>query len=616
MESPVVSGKTDPFRIFGAFAAVATVAVLCFILPVAWNLQLEYHDAYDNLNSARVIRNGPAENRMAYSFVRPPVTPLLYSTVVPHAVDPEKPGENLLRLPHCLSVVLSACCLLSAFLLFKQATGSVPLALLGVFLFSQNRIFLHLAPFAGADIPATLFTTTGLWLYLRAQADPESPADAWLSGVSFALAALTKFGLLGSVIPLLLAWLFLLRGQEKSSSRAFQPLVVLLVLPWLFMFVLYKIVFGLQMDATGAILDAFHDQIFVHGMHSDISESPLEYLFALLAGAGWFPVCLGAAGFISALMNRAFASRFLLLWAVSMAVMLCAAGHKEPRYLLPLLPVFYVWMLSALAAVASSAARRLRALTPVAISLVLLVLSGSALINAVPEYTGFCDTAYFRPFTDNAARAILSRISTGSSVYWYPAQSYCTITPQQAEFSDGDDYFYYYHLYANGLGWFLDRRVTPVPARGRYSGTCVFPGMLFHLKDKDVVVVTPENGVYSSTNPLEEKNRHPLAVGVVNVTRFVREEGAKDRAAVVSYSCPSTQERISFTYGPDSIRVEASRGLNGELYFPAQDGTSYIRLKCPAGAAVELPRSRYPDWREDAGTLLLAELGVQGFMAY
>jgi hypothetical protein len=547
--------KTSPSRIMMILSSLGIVWMLLFSLFMAWNLTVEYYDGYDNLNSASVIGRKISSPEL-YSLTRPPMVPLLYSWIVPGPEDFKNEELNPLRLPHCFAVCLSFCCLVASFAFLRTALGSASMALLGVFLISQNRLFIHQAPFAGTDIPTTLFVTLGLWLYLKAQSRPQSPGLPWLCGGCFAFAALSKFGFWGALIPLTISWLFLGRRSVGPSRTLFWPVVITLVFPGIFLFCFYRITFGDRVDALSAILNAFYDQLFVHGIHSSQAESPMEYFCALRTGAGWIVTLLALLGIVLAFRDRSFLARFLLIWTFSFGGMLLLAQHKEPRYLLPLIPVFYLWALSAAIKLAAGMQKLMEQRTPFWPGLLtrsgLLVLLASASLPAAEEYRRFQDPVYFTPFTREIAKTINHKASPTTKVFWYPDQRYYTLRPTKAEFCPGDDYFYCYHLCANGLSYFLNRKVEWIEARGRYRETPMFPGMLFFLKEKDIAVITSENYVYCSHNPLNQ--RHSLAVGTLHTSRFIRqrpESGAAPSTVVYANTNSMGVDVISFNYEGD-----------------------------------------------------------------
>ena len=170
----------------------------------------------------------------------------------------------------------------------------------------------------------------------------------------------------------------------------------------------------------------------------------------------------------AALMRTAFDLVCLAWFWVVLAALTFLVGHKEARYIFPVLPPLIYFIVTGLRDLWRGLVRLVRARVGEGLRSrrVPELLAGSLLLFfaakpaslAAREFGRFYDPVYARPFLQEVARWTLARTSPGQSVLVNPGFIY-TMYPADPIFSPYDEYFYFHHINVCALSYFLDRPV-------------------------------------------------------------------------------------------------------------------------------------------------------------
>jgi len=509
-------------------------AILAFLFVVARRLSVDYYDGYGVLLNAR--HTACLSGGEAYNVLRGIASSVLFAPafVVENLLS--RPGAGFIA-AHLLAVGFLCFLLYALYRLFRLSLARRA-ALLGVLLFSLNPLIIHAAPFAKEDIPGTLFSVLAFYFYLRAgrgSKPSKRPGCYALSGLAIFAAISLRYNL----VPAFFSVLFLeefLSGRTRLS-RSFKHLppfleghhtllkiFSLFLLPAALFFILPSALFF----AIGRCGAPEAPGLFLSDLRSNFNnnvgvfESPAELITFL-----WLsvtpPILLAAVlGFISQWKNDPPSSRLFTLWlGIFFFLQGFVIGHKESRYLFPLLAPLYYFAACGIIGVLNTvpgpkSAKKSPGLLRTAAAVLFLAWPS---FLAVKECVHFADPVYSSGFQRNLSLTA-DRLAGNRRVFWIG--HYYSLRPKKHIFHRQDEYTYFYHTHAKIIEFFTGRRalgrvrmkLVPVsradPPDVLALNTASFAG------DGDVLIINPDPMPYSALNSPERLR--PLQI--VRIKRF------------------------------------------------------------------------------------------------
>ncbi|HEY8206718.1 MAG TPA: glycosyltransferase family 39 protein [Myxococcaceae bacterium] len=456
-------------------------------------IRVEYWDGLDCLNNARVLA-GQRFPELTYQYAnsRPPLVPLLLSVVTRAFYRPI--GEGLWA-AHLVCFGLAAAAIWATFAVLRRGC-STPAAALGAVLVLLNPLFIHYAPMVMADLICMMFAALLQLAYLRA-CDRASTGRIALAGLALGAVACTRynavvFGASLALFELLCAFVTpsqkpdrghlrrtLLRPQPWAAAGV--AVASFLAVHWL-AYQLAPMEGAQQSSVLGRLQDGLRAAAQAAGAFE--TDPWTEYPQELLATAGAPFLLLSLIGLGLSLVRRTRVDLLQIAWlVVFLPAMTWWIGHKEARYVLPILPTLAYFAMVALdRAWERVRGRRWGVAAMAGAGLVLLGVAGAGMLG---EARRFSDPAYARPVLPEAARWILESAGPEGEVIIGGGRAF-SIYSRDPITLPLDEYIHFHHINNFGFEYFLDRPVRGFQVRlapsGSRPGPETLPGMvILHL---------------------------------------------------------------------------------------------------------------------------------------
>lgn len=314
---------------FSAWIGVTiSLGVIVMLSAVVSN---DTYDAYDYMAGAKAVALGHPE----WHWAARPFGPAAVGAPWAALFEGPEHSAALFRVLHLQSALITALYLGAALLLFRSFRSSIavfPLALL---------CLCRLVPRYGwsflSDIPGALFVLLAFLVIQRNKNGGLGPAA--IAGALFGVATNFKFYLLFMSLGGAAAWVW--TKAHEPSRRWGSALVI--VGTAAAAAALIHVAMTLVLLRGGPLPTGIWGEVFARLVqHSAMvgasdPEPWWEYLIMAQAMAGLLAVPLCLVGIARALRRRSEADRLCLVWLGSCLVLLLAAGHREARYLFPLL---------------------------------------------------------------------------------------------------------------------------------------------------------------------------------------------------------------------------------------------------------------------------------------
>jgi hypothetical protein len=462
------------------------VAFTVFLFIFLQHLRIDYFDTYEIfLNAKRFL--GLTDR---YYLIRPVLMPLLLTPLF----YLEHLGWSGIAVPaaHHLAVFFYIAALW-AFYRLQRLSFDRTFAVLGVFLFSLNRLIIHYAPFVKEDIPGLFFVTSAFYFYLK-NLDTGKPKYYFLSILALTLAIADRYQL----YPLLAAILVLHRRLPLRQMLwiVMTPFLILLLIQ---SFVLTHTGFTkFHEGAAGFIgyLAGYYNH-YVDGYYHDAGPHAGFQNAMFLWRACSAPVLLlSAVGMAGCLRQKRPHSDFLALWFV-LGIIFFAFGIKgeEARYLFPIYPPVYFF---AVAGVQEIRERFHKISKPVlrftAAAAAILIFIGIPLKEAAAEALRFRSPIYRVPF-EKEVSDYAKELAGDKDIIW--VGPYYPIHPKDYIFDIEDEYAYLYHFWFHAVKFYTHKQV-----RSAENAAEILKGqnVLKIARDGDVLIVNEEPHFYNTKN--------------------------------------------------------------------------------------------------------------------
>lgn len=366
-----------------------------------------------------------------YDVFRTPLIPLLHAPLqaILNALDVGMAVR--LWFPHALQCVLTALCLLILYR-FLRIRFSAGWAQLGVVLFSMNRLTVH---YFGSVMPDIVSAALFAALLLAIE------TDRWqLGAVSMAASVASRWNM---PVPIAGAFFLDVWRRRRIELRWLASIAAGAALFFCAYAIIYHRAVGLPWLRSIGFL-----KWMVQGMYetNQQSESSWTYAKALAAASGvvLIPFLWGAW---RAVRERSKPLRFYLALFVFYGVaMTFAIGHKESRYLFPILPAFYVLALSGL----QTAQKKWRFAAPAVLAL--------AAAGAVWEWSRFLDPVFRNTIVLDTAVVLRDNSTPQTRLFW--TGSVLSLYPERPVFIAEDPFYYLYTVpHPGAIEYLLDRTV-------------------------------------------------------------------------------------------------------------------------------------------------------------
>ena len=433
-------------------------------LSVAWNLPLDYWDAYDYLVNARHFAgHDMARLGQAYRAERGPGISLLVAPLLWLGYAPGQRGTaGLVHLVPWAMGVLGVVLLVRS-LLPRVGLG---LALLAGALLVLNPLMLHYLPFVMADVASMMLTLAVFALVERLSERPSWPLVPVLAVVT-GLGLSTKYplGALGVVVPVANA-LWVLLGEGRPSGLKAKALG--LVHPKVALglggglgvaFVIHGVIGRTFLGRAGSFWDAAvggFAQAWASAGGPRETDPWFEIPVALWGTFGAAVIVCAVLGLVEVARTRDRLGLLHGVWAlVFLGLFLFVVGHKESRYAFPMLP-----------SVAFLAARGLALLRrPALVGLGAAACVGFIAPPALAELGRMADPLYTRPSMLAWARFALDRAGSERAILSGPSIPLFALYPKDPVVFPNDEFWHYHHFNEGGVLWFFDRRLSGVQVR-------------------------------------------------------------------------------------------------------------------------------------------------------
>lgn len=450
---------------------------------VAAHLAVDYWDGFDYLKNARLIAgHRPPHLNPDFSYARPPLVSLLTAPLL-LAYAPAGGGTAVAG-PHLVSMALAAAGLFGTYRLMRECFGPLESAV-SALLVLLNPLFIHYAPFVMMDVPSMTFTALTLWAYLAARRTGR-PLLFALAGLCAGATVCTKYpaALLVPTLGLVevarvlrpgprAAWLRPSLARRASSLLDVRLLLALAV-AGAFTYGVHGLAFRLASFGGGDTwhwMQAAMDWGFGHNTTGFQTDPWWEYgaeLWTLLTP----PLCiLGLVGVVEACRRWTASDVAHLAWAlVFLGMMTFRVGHKEARYLMPVLP--------SLAFLTVRGFQWVKVPWRWAVAGLLLVWPA---YGAWAEARRFADPVYAHPILPQLAAWALERAGPSAR---FVLEGYFTEYPDDPVSLPLDEYGHFHTLNYSTFEYYLDHGVeeTQAPADPSLATARAFPhgGALIH----------------------------------------------------------------------------------------------------------------------------------------
>jgi len=312
----------------------AVAALFLYLVWVVLRLQLDYSDGYQILLNARAIAflDGTSYSLERSFFLSLPLVPIFWL-------------ERFLQSPvfsfvtsHLVNLVFFGLLLWVSYRLFRLGL-STTLSLISLMAMAFNPLFIHYAPFLQEGMIAALLTVSAFYFYLRGVSKGQTKYFV-IAGFFIGAAVMSRHHLALPILIIIVlheAWITF-SGRAKGSF--WLRLIPLLCLPLGFCFVVIEILYSLLGLATFA--NAFGTYFASLDVLSQTRESVYLPLLFLGQSMSWPLLVTALLGCWAAVRGERLETRFVLLWlGVFFMAHTFFIGHKEVKFLLPLLPAAY-----------------------------------------------------------------------------------------------------------------------------------------------------------------------------------------------------------------------------------------------------------------------------------
>ena len=431
------TSRRDPvFLAFGGFLAGYLLLQLAFAL----RLRIDYFDALETLRNARRLL-GPD---IGFSTNRMPMLPMLH---VPEQLALDFWGAgDVARIvaPHLFHWALSASFLALVYrwyrLTLPPAWAALALALLAL-----DRLTAHYFCFAMTEIPCALFLVA--FLFFEAEGRP-----AW-AALALGACVCTRSNLL--IAPVVycafVAARFLVERKKKRGGGApLRAAAVAASAGALFIFMsalVYHRIFS--MSPARAIAFLF-TTLRSHLEHNHSPEPFWNYARILLAAGGPAAALLFLLGAGRLVARRKLGGALPLALFAALFLAMSAIGHKEARYLYPVVPILYL--------VAAGELRELSSRFPAAARAAVAVALLSSAAGAAREAYNMADPTYGNEVMVRLPDLVRGLRRPGGKVFW--EGNYYWAVPARRQLTSADPGVYVYHVpSASALAYFLGEPV-------------------------------------------------------------------------------------------------------------------------------------------------------------
>ncbi len=552
-----------------------------YLLKVAWRLPIDYWDGYEYLGNALALSGRDVSHlEIAYIGTRPPFTSLLLAPVL-WGYRAAGGGTALVGV-HGVMLAVAALAVWACFRMLRDCF-SLPLAAFATLTLALNPLLVHYAPFAMADVPSLLFCALALWLYPRAAARSGKAAV----GLAFALAGafLSKYpALLLGGAPVLAELLYALVPEKAARAtpllrrlwQAFSNLKL-----WLSLALSLVLFYGVHVFVFARVfpgkvdpwrhLPTVIETALTTSIGAFISDPKTEYLSTLAFGFTPPLLALAVVGAGAALLRRSRQDLVHVVWsALFLGVMSLYVGHKEARYVLPVVPS--VLYLQARGLELLWALLRRRVPLPWAPAAAAVLLLAWPEKQALAELRKFEDPVYSRPFLPEVARWIRDRSTTGDEeiVLMSAAWAYSIYPKNPQPPLPTDEFYYFHHVNHLGMQYFLDRQVRAlqiVPMVG--ATTRLVRDASHHLQ----LITTPDIAASLQNAPTNELLR--LELFTDRGFTWFHPSGQYD---VMTPTIPEPPNPLTLEFVQRRTLVRGPAVPNGASYTDARTGSPALSL--------------------------------------
>ena len=493
------------------FVFVILAVLICYLLWVASWITATYYDTFDIWINSRQLTGGEG----IYYWKRAAFLPILLSPyfLMERVFEWEGFAPRAARVTAVLLFLL----FLNAVHRFLRSVGGRQTALIALLLVACNRVVIHTAPFSKEGIPGALFLTLFFYFYWKSVDQPRA-AHIIRAGLCLTGAILTRYYFFPLVLVIVLAHelihararrLVLTRGTGFLRNRLFQDVLYYVLLPGLLFMLVFSFYCGILeplplWEAPARVLN----NIKAHMVGNLDREPPYQNYAFWLKSTHWLVIGYFFIGFLIVWFKRHPLKILMTLWlGVLFFVQTYVAGHKEARYLIPMLPPFCFfaasgvqWLLAGLKRIVPRF-NEWRAATRVWMeTAVILALLIPPLVVGGREALHFRDPFYRSTFAQDVG-CYAKELSAGNNLFWLGVLY--SLHPQEYVFHPEDEQFYIYHFHANGLSFYADK-VLPFEVGGLsiYSDNLAeglfVDGIGDLAHDGDVLVVNTERYAYRS----------------------------------------------------------------------------------------------------------------------
>ncbi len=540
-------------------AAVILGGLIVYLLWVAGGITATYYDTFDIWINARQLTGGEG----IYYWKRAAFLPFVLSPyfLIERVTGLEGFAPQAARVTAVFFFVFLLC---AVYRLFRSVTDRQT-ALIGLLLLSCHRVVIHTAPFSKEGIPALLFLTLFFYFYWQSIDRPQTGSMV-RAGLCLTGAIITRYYFFPLTLIIVLAHelldgracrLVLSRPGGWYQSRALQELFFYVLMPGFLLLLIFSVYASLLepfslWEAPPIVLR----NIRAHTV-GNLSREPAFQNYAFwLVSTHWLAIGYFLIGLFVVWFRKHPLRLLMTLWlGVLFFVQTYLAGHKEARYLIPMLPPFCFFGANGLGLIANGLERlagrwpgwKGRVKDYGKLGFILILLAGPLTVG-MRECLHFQDPFYRSTFARDVGR-YAKDLSAGQNLFWLgPLYS---LHPRDYVFHREDEQFYIYHFHANGLSFYADKVLPDYVGGNTIYSSDLREGLFVQgigevASDGDVLVINPERFAYRSK--FIPPDLKPIIVEKVREIEFNRRMPKDDR--VMYFSPLESQAAVIVTPSP------------------------------------------------------------------